>query len=92
MAKHRIYATSFASVYPLYVAKAEKKGRTKAEVDQVMAQAALAGATIADAARDRFFGRYAGYFRDPDGHLWEIAWMDPVAVEKGPAEFAAEAS
>jgi len=37
MAKHRIYTMSFASVYPLYVAKAEKKGRTKAEVDQVIA-------------------------------------------------------
>lgn len=36
MAKHRIYTTSVASVYPLYVAKAEKKGRTKAEVDQVL--------------------------------------------------------
>ncbi|MBS3647518.1 DUF2200 domain-containing protein [Pseudaminobacter sp. 19-2017] len=36
MAKHRIYTTSFASVYPLLVAKAEKKGRTKAEVDQVI--------------------------------------------------------
>ncbi|MCP3392636.1 DUF2200 domain-containing protein [Bradyrhizobium sp. CCGB12] len=36
MAKHRIYTTSFASVYPFYVAKAEKKGRTKAEVDQVI--------------------------------------------------------
>jgi len=36
MAKHRIYTTSFASVYPLYIAKAEKKGRTKAEVDQVI--------------------------------------------------------
>ncbi|MGJ4884069.1 DUF2200 domain-containing protein [Bradyrhizobium sp. HKCCYLRH1065] len=36
MAKHRIYTTSFASVYRLYVAKAEKKGRTKAEVDQVI--------------------------------------------------------
>jgi hypothetical protein len=36
MAKHRIYTTSFASVYPLYVAKAEKKGRSKAEVDQVI--------------------------------------------------------
>jgi hypothetical protein len=33
--KHRIYAMSFASVYPLYVAKAEKKGRTKAEVDEI---------------------------------------------------------
>jgi hypothetical protein len=37
MAKHRIYTTSFGSVYPLYVAKAEKKGRTKAEVDQIIA-------------------------------------------------------
>ena len=34
--KHRIYTTSFASVYPHYVAKAEKKGRTKAEVDEVI--------------------------------------------------------
>jgi hypothetical protein len=34
--KHRIYTTSFASVYPHYVAKAEKKGRTKAEVDEII--------------------------------------------------------
>lgn len=36
MTKHRIYSTSVASVYPLYVAKAEKKGRTKAEVDRII--------------------------------------------------------
>ena len=36
MAKHRIYTTSLASVYPHYVTKAEKKGRTKAEVDQII--------------------------------------------------------
>jgi hypothetical protein len=36
MSPHRIYGTSFASVYPHYVAKAEKKGRTKAEVDQII--------------------------------------------------------
>ena len=36
MAKHRIYTMSFARVYPLYVTKAERKGRTKAEVDQVI--------------------------------------------------------
>ncbi len=36
MQKHRIYTTSFASVYPLYVAKVEKKGRTKGEVDAVI--------------------------------------------------------
>ena len=36
MEKHRIYTTSFASVYPHYVAKAEKKGRTKKEVDEII--------------------------------------------------------
>lgn len=36
MTKHRIYTMSFASVYPLYIAKAEKKGRTKAEVDEII--------------------------------------------------------
>ena len=36
MAQHRLYTTSFASVYPHYVAKAERKGRTKAEVDQII--------------------------------------------------------
>lgn len=36
MIKHRIYTTSFASVYPYYVAKAEKKGRTKVEVDEII--------------------------------------------------------
>ena len=36
MAKHRIYTMSFASVYPHYVAKAEKKGRTKSEVDEII--------------------------------------------------------
>lgn len=46
----------------------------KAEVDAVMAQAAKAGAAIPDPAKDRFWGGYAGYFQDPDGHLWEVAW------------------
>jgi len=36
MTQHRIFTTSFASVYPHYLAKAEKKGRTKAEVDQII--------------------------------------------------------
>ncbi len=47
---------------------------SKEEVDAVMEQARNAGATITDAARDRFWGGYSGYFRDLDGHLWEIAW------------------
>ena len=48
--------------------------RSEAEVDDVMQQAARAGATIVKAARRTFWGGYAGYFQDPDGHLWEIAW------------------
>jgi hypothetical protein len=44
------------------------------EVDSVMQQAAEAGATIVKAAADTFWGGYAGYFQDPDGHLWEVAW------------------
>jgi catechol 2,3-dioxygenase-like lactoylglutathione lyase family enzyme len=47
---------------------------SKQEVDAVMKQAESAGARIADSAHDRFWGGYSGYFQDPDGHLWEIAW------------------
>jgi hypothetical protein len=47
---------------------------TRAEVDQVMTQAKRAGATIVKLAQDTFWGGYAGYFQDPNGHLWEVAW------------------
>ena len=47
---------------------------SKSEVDQVMEQAKNAGATIVKPAQDTFWGGYAGYFQDPNGHLWEIAW------------------
>lgn len=43
-------------------------------VDAVMAQAADAGAEIVKLATDTFWGGYAGYFSDPDGHLWEVVW------------------
>ena len=39
-----------------------------------MAEAAAAGAVIVKPARETFWGGYAGYFQDPDPHLWEIAW------------------
>jgi catechol 2,3-dioxygenase-like lactoylglutathione lyase family enzyme len=48
--------------------------RTKAEVDAVMAQAVEAGATLVKRAGDTFWGGYAGYFKDPDGHLWEVVY------------------
>lgn len=47
---------------------------SKAEVDAVMNQAEGAGAVIVKAAHDTFWGGYAGYFQDPDGHVWEVAW------------------
>lgn len=47
---------------------------SRAEVDEVMAEAEKAGAVIEKTARDVFWGGYSGYFSDPDGHLWEVAW------------------
>jgi uncharacterized protein len=53
---------------------------SKAEVDAVMAQAGNAGATIVKPAHDTFWGGYAGYFSDPDGHLWEVVWNPQFAI------------
>ncbi len=47
--------------------------RSRAEVDELLRKAASAGATVAP-AHDRPWGIYSGYFRDLDGHLWEIIW------------------
>lgn len=47
---------------------------SKLEVDAVMTQAARAGAVIVKSPHDTFWGGYAGYFQDPDGHLWEVVW------------------
>lgn len=47
---------------------------SRAEVDTVMLQAAKAGARMVKAAQPTFWGGYAGYFQDPDGHLWEVVW------------------
>jgi catechol 2,3-dioxygenase-like lactoylglutathione lyase family enzyme len=44
------------------------------EVDDVMRQAEQAGARIVKPAQKTFYGGYAGYFQDPDGHLWEVAF------------------
>jgi catechol 2,3-dioxygenase-like lactoylglutathione lyase family enzyme len=47
---------------------------SKAEVDSIMEQARRAGAVIVKKGQDTFWGGYAGYFEDPDRHLWEIVW------------------
>jgi catechol 2,3-dioxygenase-like lactoylglutathione lyase family enzyme len=53
---------------------------SKEEVDKVMAQAQQAGARIVKPAQETFWGGYAGYFQDPDGHLWEIVWNPQLEV------------
>ncbi len=45
---------------------------TEADVDALLARAEAAGATLTDTAHRRPWGLYSGYFRDPDGHLWEV--------------------
>ena len=53
---------------------------SKVAVDALMAEAARAGATITDHARDHAWGGYSGCFQDPDGHLWEVVWNPELAV------------
>lgn len=47
---------------------------SRTEVDAVLRQAEAAGATIIKPAHETFWGGYAGYFQDPDKHLWEVVW------------------
>jgi uncharacterized glyoxalase superfamily protein PhnB len=47
---------------------------SKDAIQQLMEKARSAGAAIVKPAQATFWGGYAGYFQDPDGHLWEIAW------------------
>lgn len=48
--------------------------RSAAEVDEIVASAASAGAVVTRSPAGTFYGGYAGYFTDPDGHVWEIAY------------------
>lgn len=57
--------------------------RSREEVDAVLAQAQGAGAKILKPAEEAFWGGYSGYFSDPDGFLWEVAWNPsfPIAPD-----------
>jgi catechol 2,3-dioxygenase-like lactoylglutathione lyase family enzyme len=48
--------------------------KSKEEADKVISQALAAGALLLKPAADTFWGGYSGYFADPDGHPWEVAW------------------
>ncbi|WP_112662881.1 VOC family protein [Microvirga flavescens] len=60
--------TGFAAITLAYNA------RSKAEADEVFALALKAGARELKPLQDAFWGGYSGYFADPDGHVWEVAW------------------
>jgi catechol 2,3-dioxygenase-like lactoylglutathione lyase family enzyme len=57
------------AIWPLAHNEPSREG-----VDAVFAEALAAGATVVKQPVDTFWGGYAGYFADPDGHLWEVAW------------------
>ncbi|MBL6928581.1 MAG: VOC family protein [Rhodospirillales bacterium] len=56
--------------------------RTREEVDAVLKEAKDAGAEIVKPAEDTFWGGYSGYFADPDGHLWEVAWNPHFPIDE----------
>jgi hypothetical protein len=55
---------------------------SRAAVDALLAHAERAGATLTGQPHDRPWGIYSGYFRDPDGHLWEVIWNLPTENAK----------
>ncbi|MGP1255002.1 MAG: VOC family protein [Kiloniellales bacterium] len=56
--------------------------RCREAVDAVLAEAQAAGAEIVKPAAEVFWGGYSGYFRDLDGHLWEVAWNPHVPLDE----------
>jgi uncharacterized protein len=54
---------------------------SKAEVDRTLAEAVRAGAKLLKPGQDVFWGGYSGYFADPDGFLWEVAWNPHFKLE-----------
>lgn len=59
--------------------------REKGEVDTVLAEAVAAGGRLLKAGEDVFWGGYSGYFADPEGHVWEVAWNPffPIGEDGG---------
>lgn len=56
--------------------------REKSEVDQVLEEAVKAGASLLKPAQEVFWGGYSGYFTDPDGHAWEVAWNEAWPIDE----------
>jgi predicted lactoylglutathione lyase len=56
---------------------------SREEVDAIVDAAARAGGQVTKAPTETFYGGYAGFFRDPDGHVWEIAWNPGFTLGPG---------
>ncbi len=56
--------------------------RKKAEVDRVLEDAVAAGGALLKPAEEAFWGGYSGYFTDPDGHAWEVAWNEAWPIDQ----------
>lgn len=56
---------------------------TREEVDAVLSDAVRAGGSLLKAAREADWGGYSGYFADPDGHPWEVAWNPQFELRQG---------
>ena len=56
--------------------------RSHDEVDEILAEVAAAGGTVVKPAKEVFWGGYSGYFADPDGHAWEVAWNPGWAIDE----------
>ena len=65
--------------------------RSEAEVEAVLTEAVAAGATLVKSARKAFWGGYSGYFADPDGHLWEVAYNPYFRLDERGASRSIEA-
>jgi predicted lactoylglutathione lyase len=59
--------------------------RSRGEVDELLGEAANAGAEVTQAARETFYGGYAGCFTDPDGHVWEVAYNPGIPLDRNGA-------
>lgn len=69
-------STGFAAISLAYNA------HSKQEADEVYARAVAAGARAVKPLQDVFWGGYSGYFADPDGHLWEVAWNPSFPLDE----------
>lgn len=62
---------------------------SKEEVDKVLKQAVSAGAKLQKPAQNVFWGGYSGYFSDPDGYFWEVAWNPHWTLNMGEVQLPA---